>query len=274
MHGAALRRNSTRTALRHINVFPINHLWKITAIGRAACNSLLMVWKPNRSQTSSMTTPIRMNRVPLIMIVDDEPNVRLMFRTTLESAGYEVVEAEEGDAALDHLHRRPVDLILLDLRMPLTDGMETLRRLRDAGNITPVVIVTAHGSIPDAVAAVKLGAIDFVTKPLNPEALRRVVADVIDRHSQPPPGPLSEDPKPDSPKPRFAELLVRAKRALNHREFDDAEYFLDQAIADNPGSSEANHLREVLRLGRREQTGPYHMLRELFPVGRSRYRAP
>ena len=121
----------------------------------------------------------------LILIVDDEPNVRLVFRTALESTGYSVSEVEDGASALDRLEESPADLVLLDLKMPGIGGMETLRRLRDAGNDVPVVIVTAHGSIPDAVQAMKYGAIDFLSKPLRPEALRKVVGEVFRRHAHP-----------------------------------------------------------------------------------------
>ena len=120
-----------------------------------------------------------------ILIVDDQPNVRLVFRTALESAGYSVSEVEDGASALDRLEESPADLVLLDLKMPGIGGMETLRRLRDAGNDVPVVIVTAHGSIPDAVQAMKFGAIDFLSKPLRPEALRKVVGEVFRRHAHP-----------------------------------------------------------------------------------------
>ena len=124
-----------------------------------------------------------------ILIVDDEPNVRLVFRTALESAGYSVSEVEDGETALDRLEESSADLVLLDLKMPGIGGMETLRRLRDAGNDVPVVIVTAHGSIPDAVQAMKFGAIDFLSKPLRPEALRKVVGEVFRRHAHPAPQP-------------------------------------------------------------------------------------
>ena len=124
-----------------------------------------------------------------ILIVDDEPNVRLMLSTALGSVGYEVVEAEDGERALALLENggTALDLVLLDLQMPRMDGMELLARLRALGSIVPVVILTAHGSIPEAVTAMKLGAIDFLTKPITPDALRRVVAEVIERHSTSPP---------------------------------------------------------------------------------------
>jgi DNA-binding NtrC family response regulator len=110
-----------------------------------------------------------------VLIVDDEPSVRLVFRTTLESSGYDVSEASDGKLALELMHQREFDIVLLDLRMPQFGGMETLERLREEGSQVPVVVVTAHGSIPDVVGALKLGAVDFVAKPLSPDALRAVV---------------------------------------------------------------------------------------------------
>jgi CheY-like chemotaxis protein len=106
-----------------------------------------------------------------ILIVDDEPHVRLVFRTALEVSGYLVTEAADGDAALAQLRKLPTDLILLDLKMPVVDGRETLRLLRDAGDETPVVIITAHGSVPDAVAAMKLGAVGFPAQAGQPRDL-------------------------------------------------------------------------------------------------------
>ena len=116
-----------------------------------------------------------------ILIVDDEPNVRLVFRTALESTGAELAASENGEAALAWLKDHSVDLVLLDLQMPRIGGMEVLEQLRAGGNDVPVIIITAHGSIPDAVAAMKLGAIDFLSKPLTPDALRRAVTEVLDR---------------------------------------------------------------------------------------------
>ncbi len=124
-----------------------------------------------------------MNRPVCVLIVDDEPKVRLVFRATLESSGYAVDEAADLREALARFREASPDLILLDLQMPRLDGMATLEYLRDAGVEAPVVIVMAHGSIPDMVVAMKLGAIDFLAKPLTPDSLRRVVAEVIRRHA-------------------------------------------------------------------------------------------
>jgi len=180
-----------------------------------------------------------------ILIVDDEPNVRLVFRTALEATGYLVTEAADGDAALAQLRKLPTDLILLDLKMPVVDGMETLRRLRDAGDETPVVVVTAHGSVPDAVAAMKLGAVDFLPKPVSPVTLRAVVAGACalcsaNRVAVKTPVAAA------APAHLFEEDLSRTRRAMERREYDDAEFFLRIADALRPGSPEVTRLRETL----------------------------
>jgi DNA-binding NtrC family response regulator len=197
------------------------------------------------------------------MIVDDEPNIRLTARAVLEADGYQVVEAGDGEEAVERLRREPVDLILLDLRMPLLGGLETLRHLREVGDDTPVVVVTAHGGVSDAVAAMKLGAVDFVEKPMTPEALRGVVSEAVGRRSASAAGPAPAAA-------RLAEELARVQHALDRRAFDEAEFFLARALAVDPRSAEAARLRDALREGRREHEGPYRVLRDLFPVGRPR----
>jgi DNA-binding response OmpR family regulator len=178
-----------------------------------------------------------------ILIVDDEPNIRLLFRAALESAGYEVEEAADGDEGLASLSRYLIDLILLDLHMPNLGGMEVLRRIRDEVFQVPVVIVTAHGSVPDAVEAMRLGAVDFISKPLTPGALRRVVEEMFERHAEP--TRVTADGQ-------FAANLSRAKRAFNRQDLDQAEVFLRQAIGLAPDSAEAHNLMGVLHEARGE----------------------
>ena len=186
--------------------------------------------------------------VTKILIIDDEPNIRLVFRTTLERPGCEVVEAKDGEEALELLKEVRPALVILDLQMPRMGGMELLRRLREAGDETPVIIVTAHGSIPDAVAAMRLGAIDFLTKPMSTETLRAVVGQVLARHAEPEGG---REPFP-TPTPAqrtgttavlVAEPMIdltAAKRALNRREFDRAADLLEEALDLDPASAEAH----------------------------------
>ncbi len=218
-----------------------------------------------------------MDQEKRILIVDDEPNVRLMLSTALVSVGYKVVEAGDGQKALELLLAGgpSFDLALLDLQMPRMDGMELLSRLRDSCISVPVVILTAHGSIPEAVAAMKLGAIDFLTKPITPEALRRVVAAVIARHEASP-----TDVQPPEPSLNVTDRskqvafdLARAKRALNRCQFGEAETILQEILDHDPASVEgASLLERVRKLAELESQGSYRILRDWFPGGNSRRR--
>jgi DNA-binding NtrC family response regulator len=207
-----------------------------------------------------------------ILIVDDEPNVRLMLETTLASVGYEVTEAGDGQAALDRMSdsENAPDLVLLDLLMPRMDGMELLRRLRAVGNVIPVVILTAHGSIPEAVEAMKLGAIDFLAKPTTPDALRRVVADVIERHDDAAAmGQPKESASQASDRSHSNTFeIIRAKRAINRGQFSEAEALLRYVIMGNPRSTEAHELLDrLLTLKTHEEHGQFRILRDWFPSG-------
>jgi DNA-binding response OmpR family regulator len=206
-----------------------------------------------------------------VLIVDDEPNVRFVLRTALESVGYQVLEAADGAAALVRLQQSICDLVLLDLQMPKMDGMETLRRLRTDGHAVPVVILTAHGSIPDAVTAMKLGAIDFLTKPITPNKLRGVIAEVIHRQEEEPVRSPEPPAKPTDRSKQTAFDLARVKRALNRGEFEEAERLLRDVIALESRSNEASELLDRL-LTLKEQAGPgsFRVLRNWFPSGAAR----
>lgn len=207
-----------------------------------------------------------------VLIVDDEPNVRLVLMTALSSVGYEVALAEDGVKAIRMLssRERSFDLVLLDLQMPKLDGMQVLSRLREAGNVVPVVILTAHGSIPEAVTAMKLGAIDFLTKPITPEALRRVVAEVIARNRTAPETPPEHEeiPTPPDRSKLVAFDLARAKRAINRCQFGEAETILREILSVDPQSTEADALfKQLQQLKDEESQGSYRILRDWFPGG-------
>ena len=106
-----------------------------------------------------------------VLIVDDEPNIRASLADTFELEGYRCLTASDGPRALETLDAASVDLVILDLQMPGLDGIETLRRMREAGHDMPAMILTAHGSIERAVEAVRHGAFDFVEKPPHAERI-------------------------------------------------------------------------------------------------------
>jgi len=117
-----------------------------------------------------------------ILIIDDEEHIRRMMRLTLEAAGYEVGEARDGTEGL-RVFRDGSDwsLVVLDQRMPGLDGLETLRELKNRNAGARVVMATAYASIELAVEAMKLGATDFVRKPMTPEVFRNAVAAALSK---------------------------------------------------------------------------------------------
>ena len=209
-------------------------------------------------------------RAPRIMVVDDEPGIHLMARTTLEADGCEVIGATDGEAALEALRDTPMDLILLDLRMPLLDGLETLRHLRQIGDDTPVIIVTACSTVPDAVEAMKLGAIDLLSKPLTPVDLRRVVSDVVERHAASGPGPRPAEGR-SAPAAAVAQGqpavdLTAVKVAMDRRDFDLATALLDRVIDTHPDAPEALALMGLLLERRGLDHAAYHEYRRALAV--------
>ncbi len=116
-----------------------------------------------------------MKRDARILVVDDKQSFRFMIQGYLEDAGYQVVSVDGGEEALAELERSSFDLILSDMVMPEMDGVTLLRRIRSTLPELPFVLVTAHGSVDSAVAAMKEGADDYLLKPLNWEELLLVV---------------------------------------------------------------------------------------------------
>ena len=114
-----------------------------------------------------------------ILVVDDEPGVRSALESILVDEGYQVVTAESGEAGLEAVERQPFDAVLLDVWLPGIDGLETLQRLRDRRSETEVVMISGHGTIDTAVRATKLGAFDFVEKPLSLEKTLLVLRNAL-----------------------------------------------------------------------------------------------
>jgi len=218
-----------------------------------------------------------------ILVVDDEPHVRLSYRVTLETAGLEVREANGAAAALAELAVSEFSLVILDMRMPEMDGLDLLEKFRERGIGTPVVIITAYGDVPHAVKAMKLGAIDFLQKPLTPEALRQVVWDILARHAAPEPSKLTKESS-------FEVHLEAAKRFINLRDFPHAREHIAKALEIREDSPDVFNLGGVLfemqedydrakryygqaiRLNRNHEAAQQNMRRiyELFQFGSSK----
>jgi two-component system, OmpR family, KDP operon response regulator KdpE len=107
---------------------------------------------------------------PTILVVDDEPQIRRVMRATLSAQGYTILEAANGEAALEQFRRERPDLILLDMNMPGMDGLETCRQIRATSSV-PIIVLTVRSSEKDKVHSLDAGADDYVTKPFGMEEL-------------------------------------------------------------------------------------------------------
>jgi two-component system nitrogen regulation response regulator NtrX len=116
---------------------------------------------------------------PTILVVDDEPGVRSALSGVLRDEGYAVEAVPSGEACLERMTRGPVDLIVLDVWLPGMDGLATLQRLRERQVDAQIVLISGHGNIESAVRAIKLGAFDFVEKPLSLEKTVLVVRNAL-----------------------------------------------------------------------------------------------
>jgi two-component system, OmpR family, response regulator MprA len=163
-----------------------------------------------------------------ILVVDDEPALRSSLERALGLDAYEVELAEDGSVALDRLALAPVDAVVLDVAMPKVDGLEVCRRLRAAGDRTPVLMLTARDAIDDRVDGLDAGADDYLVKPFALRELRARLRALLRR---------VEDPA--APELRFADLVLdtaahRVMRGAREVGLSRTEFALLQAFLEHP----------------------------------------
>ena len=117
-----------------------------------------------------------------ILIVDDEPLMRLSMMDALEAVGYDVQAAASGTEGIEAIRQRDFDLVITDLRLPGTDGLSVLKATKDKAPHTDVVVITAHGSVETAVGAMKLGAFDYIPKPFENQEIRQLIEKGLDAY--------------------------------------------------------------------------------------------
>ncbi len=127
-----------------------------------------------------------------VLVVDDEAAMRLGLREVLTRAGYAVELAEDGDQAVARIDRGGLDVVITDLRMPGRDGLEVLRHTKRAAPDTLVYVISAHGDVPTAVEAMKLGAVDFIQKPFKIDDVRARVRVGLDKRELARPRPQGD----------------------------------------------------------------------------------
>ncbi|HKO02773.1 MAG TPA: sigma-54 dependent transcriptional regulator, partial [Thermoanaerobaculia bacterium] len=114
-----------------------------------------------------------------ILVIDDETAIREAIKMTLEYEGYKVDESRSGQDGLDRAGKTPYDAILLDIKMPVLDGIEVLENLKEQKIASPVIMVSGHGDVHTAVECTKRGAYDFLEKPLNRDKLLLTVRNAV-----------------------------------------------------------------------------------------------
>ena len=173
-----------------------------------------------------------------ILIVDDEKNIRTSLTYYLNKFEYAVDTASSGNEALGLLKKnsgKAYELILLDLRMPGLTGLQVLAKMRDMGIKTDVIMMTAHGTIENAVQSMKLGALDFLLKPVTLESIKSVIDNALKR----------KDLKTSDVK-TFQEYLEFGKKCILEKNFDSAKEYLKKAIAENLEAPEPQNLIGIL----------------------------
>jgi DNA-binding NtrC family response regulator len=174
-------------------------------------------------------------RDPTILVVDDEKNTRLSLEEALRPAGYRIISAADGAEALARLEAERPALMLLDLQLPELDGMEVLRRAAHDHPEVRVVIITAHGSVGNAIEAMKLGAIDFLQKPFSLAEVRTLVASVLDRERLDAARAASYD-----------DHIGLARRFITQRHFEAAAEHARRAVAEDASRPDGFNLLGVL----------------------------
>lgn len=171
-----------------------------------------------------------------VLVVDDEKNIRQTLAQALVPMGLHVETAVNGEEALQKVRDAEFDLMLLDLKMPGVDGMEVLRSLSDVRPEIRIIIITAYGTVKNAVEAIKLGALDFIEKPFSPREIRELVNSVLARDTLEPSALHGYDAH-----------IQWSKRCIQERRFPSAEEHVRKAIGLDASRAEAFNLLGALQ---------------------------
>jgi len=171
----------------------------------------------------------------IILVVDDEKNIRTTLSTFLSSLNFKVDTATNGEEALIKLKEKDYNLVLLDIKMHGLTGMQVLKEMSNSGIKTNTIMMTAYGTIENAVESMKLGAVDFISKPFTLEALKLVLTDVLDRQK------LKE-----SEVKSFKDYLEYSKKCIFEKNYEKAKEYLKKAISEDLEAPEPQNLLGVL----------------------------
>lgn len=161
-----------------------------------------------------------------ILVIDDTKNIRMMLTKCLELEGYSVITASNGKEALEQFQNHVFDLAFLDIKLPEVRGTEVLRQIRSMGIQTPVIIITAYGTVKNAVDCTHLGAVAYVQKPFTADKIRSVLSEFYSR-----PSFTNSAGTPDNSMDRIARLVAG-------QQYEEALALLKQAFSPEAGNPE------------------------------------
>ena len=184
-----------------------------------------------------------------ILIVDDESNIRLGLNKCLAKEGYYIEEASNGEEALQLIYNKKYDLILMDVQMPELNGFDVLKRIRKFGNSTRVIMMTAFGTVEMAVDSMKIGAVDFLSKPFTISKVRDVVKEVLDKDMN----ILRVDKD-------ISRYIEEARDAIFNKDYDKAKFCLKEALVNYISSAEIQNLLGVIE----EKTGDRQLAQKYY----------
>lgn len=174
-----------------------------------------------------------MERPLTVLLVDDEESVQKLLTYPLEREGYRVVQARDGEEALERYRDEPVDLVVLDLMLPRLDGLAVCRRLREERSAVPIIMLTARGDEGDKVLGLELGADDYITKPFSIREFMSRVRALLRRAQLPPLG------APDRVLERDGLRIDTTRRTVEREgepiQLTYLEFELLRTLASNPG---------------------------------------
>lgn len=168
-----------------------------------------------------------------VLVVDDTKNIRVLLTKCLELEGYAVENAADGKNALEMMGKQSFDLIFMDIKMPQLSGTEVLRRMRDMGIYTPVVIITAYATVKNAVECTQMGAVAYIQKPFTAEKVRTVLEEIESKKNEGlDSGSLIQSINMLIEENKLDEAFEQAKKALSLNPDNGMIYYLMSKIYD------------------------------------------
>jgi DNA-binding NtrC family response regulator len=151
-----------------------------------------------------------------VLVVDDTKNIRILLTKCLEVEGYDVSTASDGNTTLEIVSKKRFDLIFLDVRMPEISGTEVLRQIRKMGVNTPVIMMTAFGTVKNAVDCTQLGAVAYLQKPFTETKIKQVLSEILNFNQE---------------ESNLKNILIHAEEQINNGHFSNAEHLLKNSLS-------------------------------------------